>query len=163
MKVNRSGYYAYASGRTFRASSLKINCTTRVKECFEFHRRRYGSRRIAAQLNIGRATVQKILRREGLRAIQPKSYKPQTTDSRHGLPICANLLRYEANAPTGKGEVFVGDITYLRLRISVFLTVREMNINPAIKRETFLFIPNRFAAITGALEFVKALCLAELA
>ena len=87
----------------------------RVRECFEFHRCRYGSRRIAAELSIGRATVQKIMRGENLRAIQPKRFKPNTTDSAHGLPICANLLQSGANALTGKGEVMIGDITYLRL------------------------------------------------
>ena len=56
------------------------------------------------------------MRRENLRAIQPRSFKPQTTDSKHGLPICANLLQGAANAPKGCGEVLVGDITYLRLR-----------------------------------------------
>jgi len=59
--------------------------------------------------------VRKVMRREGLRAIQPKGFVPQTTDSRHGLPVCANLLQNGVNAPTGKGEVFVGDVTYLRL------------------------------------------------
>ncbi len=54
------------------------------------------------------------MRRENLRAIQPKSFKPQTTDSKHGLPICENLLKKEANAPVSSGEVLVGDITYLR-------------------------------------------------
>jgi putative transposase len=115
MKVNRSAYYAYASNRSYRASSLKMNRAACVKECFEVNRRRYGSRRIAAQLKIGRATVQKIMRAEKLRAIQAKQFKPQTTDSKHGLPVCANLLHNGANAPTGKGEVFIGDITYLRL------------------------------------------------
>ncbi len=115
MKVNRSCYYTYRSRRSYRASSLKISCAARVKECFEFNRRRYGSRRIAAALEIGRATVQKVMRRENLRAIQAKRFKPQTTDSKHGLPICANLLRDQANAPKGKGEVLVGDITYLRV------------------------------------------------
>ena len=66
-------------------------------------------------MKIGCATVQKVMRRENLRATQPKRFKPQTTDSRHGLPICANLLRDTANAPKGCGEVLVGDITYLRL------------------------------------------------
>ncbi len=64
--------------------------------------------------------MQKVMRREGLRAIQAKSFKPQTTDSKHGLPVCANLLQNGANAPLGKGEVFVGDITYLRLRDGSF-------------------------------------------
>ena len=86
-----------------------------VKECFDLNRRRYGSRRIAASLKIGRATVQKVMRRENLRAIQPRSFTPQTTDSKHGLPVCANLLQNGTNAPAGRGEVFVGDITYLRL------------------------------------------------
>jgi len=120
MKVNRSAYYAYASGRTYQASFLKTSCAASVKECFWFHRRRYGTRRIAAELKIGRSTVRNVLRREKLRAIQAKSFKPQTTDSKHGLPVCANLLQNGANQPTGKGEVLVGDITYLRLRDGTF-------------------------------------------
>ena len=120
MKVNRSSYYAYRRGGTYRASAVKTACAVRVKECFNEHRRRYGSRRIAASLKINRATVQKVMRRENLRAIAPKSFKPQTTESKHGLPVCPNLLQNGTNAPTGKGEVFVGDITYLRLRDGKF-------------------------------------------
>lgn len=112
MQVQRSAYYAYAGRQTFRQNGSAV----RIKECFFDHRRRYGSRRIAAQLKVGRSTVQKVMRRENLRAIQPKSFKPQTTDSKHGLPVCANLLQDAVNAPVGKGEVLVGDITYLRLR-----------------------------------------------
>ena len=120
MKVNRSAYYAYAKHLTYRESPLKAICAVRVKECFAINRRRYGSRRIAASLKINRAAVQKVMRRENLRAIQPKLFKPQTTNSRHGLPICANLLQNGANAPTASGEVIVGDITYLRLRDGKF-------------------------------------------
>ena len=116
MKVNRSCYYAYAKHRTYREDER----ATAVKECFDLNCRRYGSRRIAASLKIGRSTVQKIMRQKNLRAIQPRSFKPQTTDSKHGLPVCANLLQNAANAPTDKGEVFVGDITYLRLRDGKF-------------------------------------------
>ena len=112
MKVNRSAYYLYAKRQTYQ----KTDYAAAVKECFDFNRRRYGSRRIAASLKIGRATVQKVMRRTGLRAIQPRIFKPQTTDSKHGLPVCANLLQNGANAPKGCGEVLVGDITYLRLR-----------------------------------------------
>ncbi len=56
----------------------------------------------------------------GSEAGQPRSFKPQTTDSKHGLPVCANLLQDGANAPTGGGEVFIGDINYLRLREGSF-------------------------------------------
>jgi transposase InsO family protein len=120
MKVHRSAFYAYLSRRTFQASSLKTGCAAAVKQCFWFHRRRYGSRRIAVALQIGRATVQKVMRRENLRAIQAKRFTPKTTDSKHDLPICANLLREPAHAPAGGGEVFVGDITYLRLADGTF-------------------------------------------
>ena len=56
------------------------------------------------------------MRRANLRAIAPKRFIPKTTDSRHGLPICANLLQNGGNAPEGRGEVLVGDITYLPVR-----------------------------------------------
>jgi transposase InsO family protein len=94
---------------------LKTSCSAAVKECFHRNRRRYGSRRIAAELKLGRAVVRKVMQTESLWAIQPKRFTPKTTDSRHGLPICANLLQNGTNAPVGKGEVLVGDITYLRL------------------------------------------------
>ncbi len=64
--------------------------------------------------------MRKVMRRENLRAIQAKQFRPQTTDSRHGLPVCANLLQDGANALVGQGEVFVGDITYLRLQDGTF-------------------------------------------
>ncbi len=120
MKVNRSAYYAYARGKTYRESQLKRDCAAAVRVCFNEHRRRYGTRRIAAELKIGRAAVRSAMRRENLRAIAPKNFKPQTTDSKHSLPVCANLLQSGANAPAAQGKVFVGDITYLLLRSGTF-------------------------------------------
>ena len=71
MKVNRSAYYAYARGESYRQSQLKRDSAAAVKACFSEHRRRYGTRRIAAELKIGRAAVRRIMRRENLRAIAP--------------------------------------------------------------------------------------------
>ncbi len=50
----------------------------------------------------------------GLSAIQPRSFVPKTTDSRHSYPICPNLL-LERRAPQQPDEVWVGDITYIPL------------------------------------------------
>lgn len=86
-----------------------------VKECFHLNRRRYGSRRIAAALKIGRLAARNAMKREGLQAIAPKKFKPNTTDSNHNLRISPNLLKEPRNQPTGEGEVLVGDITYLSL------------------------------------------------
>ncbi len=115
MSINRSAYYDYRRGSTYRVTPKKAACALRVKECFALHRRRYGTRRIAAELKIGRSAVRSVMRRENLRAIAPKRFTPKTTDSKHGLPVCANLLQSGGNAPTANGEVLVGDITYLSL------------------------------------------------
>jgi len=116
MKVTRSAYYAYLQRRRERKNQAGIEETTKIKECFDLHRRRYGSRRIAAQLKIGRHRVRSVMKAENLRAIGRRRFKPQTTDSKHGQPVSPNLLKNPLNAPAGCGEVFVGDITYLRLR-----------------------------------------------
>jgi len=116
MKVSTSAYYAYARGVTYRETTVQQKCREKVRVCFYEHRRRYGSRRIAAELKIGRGKARSAMKREGLRAIAPKRFKPQTTDSKHDLRVSPNLLQSDANQPTGKGEVIIGDITYLPLR-----------------------------------------------
>ena len=116
MQVKSCSYYRYLRGRTYRESPL----AARIKECFNSNARRYGSRRIALALKIGRNTVRKVLQSEGLKAIQPKRFKPNTTDSKHGFGFNENLLKEVQNEPQNKGEVFVGDITYLRLQSGSF-------------------------------------------
>jgi len=91
-----------------------------ILDIFWRHRRRYGARRIAMDLAemgeaCGVARVAKLLEKQGLRAIQPKSYRPRTTNSRHRLGYNANLLKDRA-APSRINEVWVGDITYIPLR-----------------------------------------------
>jgi transposase InsO family protein len=54
------------------------------------------------------------MKTQRLRAIQPKSFVPKTTDSRHGLGYSPNLL-LEAPDPTGINQLWVGDITYVPL------------------------------------------------
>jgi len=110
-----SAYYAYARGKTYRETVAQKKCREKVRSCFYEHRRRYGSRRIAAALKIGRTVARSAMRREGLKAIAPKAFVPKTTDSRHDLRVSPNLLQNGINAPAEKGEVIVGDITYLPL------------------------------------------------
>jgi transposase InsO family protein len=83
------------------------------------HRRRYGARRIASELaDLGEVCsprrVAKIMKTQQLRAIQPKSFVPRTTDSRHGLGYSPNLL-LETPDPSSVNQLWVGDITYVPL------------------------------------------------
>lgn len=55
------------------------------------------------------------MREQNLIAIQPKRFKPVTTDSRHDERVSPNLLPDPRNQPLDAGEVIVGDITYLPL------------------------------------------------
>ena len=56
----------------------------RVEAIFWEHGRRYGARRIQAQLQaeghrVGRHRVRDLMREQGLQAIQPRSFVPRTT------------------------------------------------------------------------------------
>ena len=86
---------------------------------FYEHKRRYGARRIARELQArgercGVDHVARLMKPRGLVAIQPKSFRPQTTQSRHGLGYDDNLL-LDRKTPEKINRVWLGDITYLAL------------------------------------------------
>lgn len=54
------------------------------------------------------------MKKQGLNAIQPKSFKPRSTESRHRLGYNENLLLNQTI--TGVGQAWVGDITYIPCR-----------------------------------------------
>ncbi len=125
LEVHRSRYYAWRRGSQSRRAREDADLKPLIREIFWEHKRRYGARRIAQELpsrrkccDVGR--VGRLLREMGLKAIQPKSYRPRTTDSRHRLGYSPNLL-LESSPPDGINEVWVGDITYVPLRGGDFL------------------------------------------
>jgi transposase InsO family protein len=65
-------------------------------------------------LSCSRAKARKIMGQKGLVAIQPKSFKPRTTESRHKLGYSPNLL-LEGIEVDRIDQVWVGDITYIPL------------------------------------------------
>jgi transposase InsO family protein len=125
LEVHRSRYYAWRRGRQSRRAREDADLKPLIREIFWEHQRRYGARRIAQELwwlnaccGVGR--VGRLLREMGLKAIQPKSYRPRTTDSRHCLGYSPNLL-LESPPPSGINQVWVGDISYVPLRGGEFL------------------------------------------
>lgn len=113
MRVSRSCFYEYLKRRS-REDARRRRAADRVRECFWSHLRRYGSRRIAHELKMGRFLVRRLMREMGLVAIQPRRFKPKTTDSGHDKLISPNILG-SADMPLAAGEQIVGDITYLPL------------------------------------------------
>lgn len=117
MQVTRSGYYRYWEVKAPDAGNKQLE--GEVVEVFHQHRRRYGVRRICREMKqrgfrIGKEKCGKVLRKNGLKAIQPRSFVPKTTQSRHPYRISPNLL-LERKAPEKPCEVWVGDITYIPL------------------------------------------------
>ena len=120
LSVSRSCYYVYRKNGYPVESLAEKNIQAQVIAAFTLHKRRYGARRLVPELldqglKIGQCKVRRILREKGLKAIQPKSFVPRTTDSRHPYPISPNLLKGKA-PPVKINQVWVGDITFIPLK-----------------------------------------------
>lgn len=120
LPVSRSGFSAWRDEQETARERRDRELLPRICAIFWRHQRRYGARRIAdAWKDRGRpcgvACVAKLLEKQGLRAIQPKSFPPKTTDSRHTLGYSPNLLLDRA-ASTRIDAVWVADFTYIPLQ-----------------------------------------------
>ena len=123
-KVNRAGYY-----RHWQASAPRQE-ETAVRDAVQrvaLANRRYGYRRIAAQLRrdglvANHKRVLRLMRRDNLLCLRGRPFVPVTTDSRHGWGFVPNLAR--GLVPSGINQLWVADITYVRLGEEfVFLAV----------------------------------------
>ncbi len=93
-----------------------------IKIIYHKSKGRYGSPRIAKELNmngikVSKVFVVKIMREEHLRSIVRKKYKV-TTDSSHKYPIVENALQREFTVKE-ENKVLVSDLTYVRTREKV--------------------------------------------
>lgn len=115
--VTRSGYYQYLEPKA--PDGKEQHLQEQVVEVFHEHRRRYGVRRVCREMKqrgfrVGKEKCGRVLKKHGLKAIQPRSFVPRTTQSRHPYPISPNLL-LDRPSPQKPCEVWVGDITYIPL------------------------------------------------
>ena len=118
--VSRSAYYAWKRATPTQREDDDLDLAPLVRTIFQRHCRRYGTRRIVEELRdmgrtCGRRRVAKLLHLQGLKAIQPKSFKPRTTESRHRLGYSPNLL-LDFEEPDGVDQLWVGDITYVSVQ-----------------------------------------------
>ena len=124
LELSRSAYYAWHVGAPSSRERRDEELAPLVRALFWKHRRRYGARRLVEDLadlgeHCGTRRIARIMKEQKLRAIQPKSFVPKTTDSRHGLGYSPNLL-LDSPDPRKTDELWVGDITYVPLRGGAF-------------------------------------------
>jgi putative transposase len=113
--INRAGYY-----RHWKRSAPRQE-ETAVRDAIQriaLSNRRYGYRRIAAQLRrdglvANHKRVLRLMRRDNLLCLRKRPFVPATTDSRHSWRVVPNLAR--GLVLTGVDQLWVADITYIRL------------------------------------------------
>ena len=117
--VCRSAYYTWRNDRCGERRREDLKLKPMIQEIFWEHKRRYGARRIAEDLAArgvccSRRRVGRLMKDLQLLAIQPRCFKPRTTDSRHALGYSPNFL-VDTSPPKQMNRVWVGDITYVPL------------------------------------------------
>ena len=114
--VSRAGFYRSLQERLPKEENMEVRST--IQRIALEHRRRYGYRRITAEVRrqgmlVNHKRVARILREDNLLAIQPQAFVV-TTDSQHELEVYLNLAgRLKL---TGINQLWVADITYVRLQ-----------------------------------------------
>jgi putative transposase len=112
LRVAPAAYYAWLHCRPQPAAEPAWQVA--VREAFAYHSQRYGTRRLRSEVQhaVGRWRICRVLHAHGLRAQQPRSFVPRTTDSDLAVRAAPNRLLGQL-APTAPNRVWVGDITYL--------------------------------------------------
>jgi putative transposase len=115
-RISRAGFCRSLQERLPLEESMEVRSA--IQQVALEHRRRYGYRRVTAELRcrgmlVNHKRVARIMREDNLLAMQPKRFVT-TTDSDHRLEIYLNLAR--RMTLTGVDQLWVADITYIRLQ-----------------------------------------------
>ena len=123
-RVSRAGFYRSLQERMPVEEDMEVRSA--IQTIALEHRRRYGYRRITAELRrrgmwVNHKRVARIMREDNLLGVQPRAFVV-TTDSDHELEVYLNLAR--RMKLTGVNQLWVADITYIRLKAEfVYLAV----------------------------------------
>ncbi len=118
LDVSTSGYHAWLTRQPSKRTQARERLKVAAQAAHQRTRQTYGAQRLQRELaadgfaaSLG--TVKRVRRELGLQCIQQKRrFRVQTTNSRHTLPVAANLLEQHFTV-TRPNEVWTADITYV--------------------------------------------------
>jgi len=115
LAVSRSG--CYTARLRAKIPAKLCSATVCLQAAFKASGRCCGSRRLrvalhAKGLTVGRYRIRGLVRINGLRPVWRRKFI-HTTDSKHDLPVAANILNRQF-APATANAAWVSDITYIR-------------------------------------------------
>jgi len=114
--VSQSGYFAWRNRESSRRQLDDMVLLAHIRAQFATSNETYGAPRMHAELReegmpAGRHRIARLMRDNGLKALQKRRYK-KTTDSRHGGPVAANILDQDF-ACDGPDQKWGADISYI--------------------------------------------------
>ena len=116
MDVSVSGFYAWKSRDPSKRQLDDMVLLAHIRSQFASSNETYGAPRMHVELredgvSVGRHRVARLMRDNGLKALQKRRYK-KTTDSGHGSPVAANILDqdFACDMPNQK---WGADISYI--------------------------------------------------
>lgn len=117
-QVSRAGFYRDWQQSKPEAEEMELR--SRIQQIVVAHRRCYGYRRVKRDLKeqgwiVNHKRVARIMEEDNLLAVQRRKFIV-TTDSDHDLPVFRNLAAVMKGRLTGINQLWVADITYVRLR-----------------------------------------------
>jgi transposase InsO family protein len=117
LQVARSGYYAWCRRPVSRRAQEDQRLLPKIATIHRMSQASYGSPRVYQALRqqgetCGRHRVARVMRAHALVGKQRRTYRVTTTDSRHALPVAANVLDRQFT-PAAPNRVWVSDITYV--------------------------------------------------
>lgn len=116
-QISRSGYYEHLNRVESRRDKNNRILLVSIKTSYHSSRKTYGAIRIHKDLkgagkDCGKNRIARLMRQEGLKSVHRTKYRPQTTQSNHGLAIAPNVINQEFKA-SRTNEKWGCDISYI--------------------------------------------------